>query len=339
MIMNFKNIAIIAHVDHGKTTLIDKLLQQSGLFKHHQEQTERIMDCNDLEKERGITIKSKHASIIWKNYTINIVDTPGHADFGGEVERILSMVDSVLLVVDAFEGPMPQTRFVTQKAFAHKLNPIVVINKIDRNNSRPEWVIDKIIDLFFNLNANDRQLDFPIVYTSAILGIAGTNYHQMSQNMHPLYETILTHIPNPKKTHTESFQMQISQLDYDNYLGIIGIGKIQRGKITKNQSIAVINSENQINHGKINKIFHYVGLKLVEINTATSGDIIAIAGLNNLKISDTLCEPNNLEKLPSIKIDKPTVKILFCVNNSPFCGKEGKFITSRHILKRLKKEK
>lgn len=336
--MNLKNIAIIAHVDHGKTTLVDKLLQQSGTFKKHQEKTERIMDSIDLEKERGITITSKHASIYWNNYKINIIDTPGHSDFGGEVERIMSMVDSVLLVVDAFDGTMPQTRFVTQKAFSYNLNPIVVINKIDRKNARPEWVVNQIIDLFFDLNANDTQLDFPIVYTSALLGIAGKDLNNMSKNMNPLYETILKHVPTPKKYYKKPLQMQISQLDYDNYLGIIGIGKINQGTIKKNQPITLINTQGIQKYGKINKIFHYQGLKLSEIEIAKSGDIIAITGVNDLKVSDTICELNNALMLPSINIDKPTVKILFCVNNSPFCGQSGKFITSRHILERLKRE-
>lgn len=336
--MNLKNIAIIAHVDHGKTTLVDKLLQQSGTFEDHQEQTERIMDSIDLEKERGITITSKHASIYWKNYKINIIDTPGHSDFGGEVERVMSMVDSVLLVVDAFDGTMPQTRFVTQKAFSYNLNPIVIINKVDRKNARPEWVVNQIIDLFFNLNANDKQLDFPIIYTSALLGIAGTKFNNMNENMNPLYDAIIKYVPTPKKHYNKPLQMQISQLDYDNYLGIIGIGKIKQGIIKKNQQITVINTEGIKRSGKINKIFHYEGLKLIEIEEAKSGNIIAITGVNNLKVSDTVCDQNNVIMLPSINIDKPTVKILFCVNNSPFCGQTGKFITSRHILERLKKE-
>ncbi|BBI01330.1 GTP-binding protein [Buchnera aphidicola (Nipponaphis monzeni)] len=336
--MKFKNIAVIAHVDHGKTTLIDKLLQQSGVFKKHEDNPERIMDSNDLEKERGITITSKHASIFWKNYKINIVDTPGHADFGGEVERILSMVDSVLLIVDAFEGPMPQTVFVTKKSFNYNLKPIVIINKIDRANVRPNWVIDQIFDLFVNLNANDEQLDFPIIYTSALKGTAGLHYSKMEKNMNILFKTIVEHIPNSYNNINKDFQMQISQLDYDKYLGLIGIGKIQKGCLRNNQQVTLINSKNKTYHCKINKIFHYVGLKLQEIKLAKSGDIIAITGIDNLQISDTICELNTLQILPKLKIDKPTVKILFSVNSSPFCGQEGNYITSRHILERLKKE-
>lgn len=338
MYKNIRNIAIIAHVDHGKTTLLDQLLQQSGTFQEHEEKTERIMDSNDLEKERGITIISKNTSIRWKNYKINIVDTPGHADFGGEVERVLSMVDSVLLVVDALDGPMPQTRFVTQKAFKYGLHPIVVINKIDRIHSRPDWVVDQVFDLFVNLDASDQQLDFPIIYTSAILGTAGKNYLNMQNNMIPLYESIIEYVPIPKVNPEKKFQMQISQLDYNNYLGLIGVGRIQQGSIKTNDSVTIIDKFGKHHNGKVNKILNYFGLKRMETNQGDAGDIIAITGLNTLQISDTVCHPENLQPLPRLIIDEPTVSMLFSVNTSPFAGKEGKFITSRQILERLKKE-
>ncbi|AEO08211.1 translational GTPase TypA [Buchnera aphidicola] len=338
MHQNIRNIAIIAHVDHGKTTLLDQLLQQSGTFQKHEEKLERIMDSNDLEKERGITILSKNTSIKWKNYKINIVDTPGHADFGGEVERVMSMVDSVLLVVDALDGPMPQTQFVTKKAFKYGLNPIVVINKIDRINSRPNWVVDQIFDLFVNLDANDKQLDFPIIYTSAILGSSGKNYLNMQNNMIPLYEAIIQYVPAPDVNPEKKFQMQISQLDYNNYLGVIGVGRIKQGCIKPNDSVAIINNLGNIRNGKVHKVLNYFGLKRIEINEGYAGDIVALTGLDKLNISDTICHPENLQALPKLNIDKPTVNILFLVNTSPFAGKEGKFITSRKILERLKKE-
>ncbi|MCW5197554.1 translational GTPase TypA [Buchnera aphidicola] len=339
MNQKFRNIAIIAHVDHGKTTLIDKLLQQSGVFKSHEEKKERVMDSNDLEKERGITITSKNTSLMWKGYKINIVDTPGHADFGGEVERVLSMVDSVLLVVDALDGPMPQTRFVTEKAFKYNLHPIIVINKIDRKNSRPDWVIDQIFDLFVNLNATDTQLDFPIIYTSALLGLSGLNYNKLEKNMNPLFKSIIKYTPSPKKNIHKKFKMQISQLDYDNYLGVIGIGRIRSGYIKQNQNIKIIDKKRKVYFGKINKLLTYCGLKKNEIKKAYSGDIIAITGIENLKISDTICDIKNKKPLPKLNIDEPTVKMFFSVNSSPFSGKEGKYVTSRHILERLKKEK
>ncbi|AHG59962.1 translational GTPase TypA [Buchnera aphidicola (Myzus persicae)] len=335
---NIRNIAIIAHVDHGKTTLLDQLLQQSGTFQEHEERTERIMDSNDLEKERGITILSKNTSIKWRNYKINIVDTPGHADFGGEVERVMSMVDSVLLVVDALDGPMPQTRFVTKKAFKYGLNPIVVINKVDRKNARPDWVVDQVFDLFVNLNANDQQLDFPIIYTSAILGTSGTDYLNMQKNMIPLYESIIKYVPVPDVDPNRKFQMQISQLDYNNYLGVIGVGRIKQGFIKPNDSVAIIDNFGKHRHGKINKVLHYFGLKRTEINKGEAGDIIAITGIDKLNISDTICHPDNLKPLPVLSIDEPTVNMFFSVNTSPFSGKEGKYITSRQILDRLKKE-
>ncbi|CUR53479.1 GTP-binding protein TypA/BipA [Serratia symbiotica] len=338
MIKNLRNIAIIAHVDHGKTTLLDKLMQQSDSFKKNLNNIDRIMDCNDLEKERGITILSKNTSINWKNYRINIIDTPGHADFGGEVERVMSMVDSVLLVVDAIDGPMPQTRFVTQKAFSHNLKPIVVINKIDRDSARPDWVINQVFDLFINLNANDEQLDFPIIYTSALMGIAGNDYHHMAKNMIPLYQAIINYVPAPKVELEAPFQMQISQLDYNNYLGVIGIGRIKRGKIKLNQSVTVISNNKKTHNNKISKILHYIGLEYIESNFAEAGDIIAISGVGKLNISDTICDTSKVEALPVLFIDKPTVSMFFNVNTSPFSGKEGKYITSRQILKRLNKE-
>lgn len=338
MHQKIRNIAIIAHVDHGKTTLVDQLLQQSGTFKKHEEKTERIMDSNDLEKERGITILSKNTSIKWKEYKINIVDTPGHADFGGEVERVMSMVDSVLLVVDALDGPMPQTRFVTQKAFKYGLNPIVVINKIDRKNSRPNWVVDQVFDLFINLNANDSQLDFPIIYTSAILGTSGVDYLKLEKNMTPLYEAIIKYVPAPNVNPNEKFQMQISQLDYDNYLGLIGVGKVKQGHIKNNELVTIIDHLGNHKNGKISKVLNYFGIKRIEVDKGEAGDIIAITGINKLNISDTICHPENLKPLPILNIDQPTVNMFFSVNTSPFSGKEGKYITSRQILKRLKKE-
>ncbi|CAL4043521.1 50S ribosomal subunit assembly factor BipA [Buchnera aphidicola (Anoecia corni)] len=333
-----RNVAIIAHVDHGKTTLLDKLLQQSGVFQDHEETTERVMDSNELEKERGITILAKNTSIIWKEYRINIIDTPGHADFGGEVERVLSMVDSVLLVVDALDGPMPQTRFVTQKAFKHNINPIVVINKIDRENSRPDWVLDQIFDLFVSLKASDKQLDFPIIYTSALLGIAGTDYLNMGSNMNPLFEAIIKYVPKPSINNNPFFQMQISQLGYDNYLGTIGIGKIQSGSVKPNQKVIVIDNNNCTRIGKINTVLGYLGLKRNEIQLAKAGDIVAITGIDNLLISNTICDPDNIQAMPVLKVDEPTVKMFFCVNTSPFCGKEGKNVNSRQIIARLRKE-
>ncbi|XBC39102.1 MAG: translational GTPase TypA [Buchnera aphidicola (Nurudea shiraii)] len=335
---NLRNIAIVAHVDHGKTTLVDKLLQQSDTFKNQKNISERIMDSNDLEKERGITIISKNVSIQWKNYRINIIDTPGHSDFGGEVERILSMVDSVLLVVDALDGPMPQTRFVTKKAFDYKIKPIVVINKIDRKYARSNWVLDQIFDLFVNLNATDEQLDFPIVYTSALLGTSGIDCKKMQPDMSLLYKTIIKHTPPPKTNHNSSLKMQISQLDYDNYLGKIGIGRIHQGSIKPNQTVVIANNQGIKTTKKIKNVLSYFGLKKINTQLAHSGDIIAITGIEELNISDTICDPNNIDPLPNLRIDKPTVRMTFSVNTSPFSGKEGKYVTSRHILNRLKKE-
>ncbi|VFP81560.1 translational GTPase TypA [Buchnera aphidicola] len=333
-----RNIAIIAHVDHGKTTLLDQLLRQSGTFEKHEEKIDRIMDSNELEKERGITILSKHTSIKWNKYHINIIDTPGHADFGGEVERILSMVDSVLLVVDAFEGPMPQTRYVTKKSFLYNIKPIIVINKMDRSTIRPDWVINQIFDLFVNLSANDEQLDFPIIYTSALLGKSGNSPNKMKNNMIPLLNAIVEYTPKPKITKKNFLQMQISQLDFNNYFGMIGIGKIKQGELKINQIVSVLRNKKKIYTGKINNILKFYGLKQKKIKKAVAGDIISITGLNNLEISDTICNPESLNPLPNLKIDNPTVNMLFCVNQSPFCGQEGKYITSRQILERLKKE-
>ncbi|NDJ55663.1 ribosome-dependent GTPase TypA [Enterobacteriaceae bacterium 4M9] len=338
MIENLRNIAIIAHVDHGKTTLVDKLLQQSGTFGERNELTERVMDSNDLEKERGITILAKNTAINWRDYRINIVDTPGHADFGGEVERVMSMVDSVLLLVDAMDGPMPQTRFVTQKAFANGLKPIVVINKVDRPGARPDWVVDQVFDLFVNLGATDEQLDFPIVYASALNGIAGLDHEDMAEDMTPLFETIVKHVEAPNVDLNGPFQMQISQLDYNNYLGVIGIGRIKRGVVKPNQQVTIIDAEGKRRNGKVGQVLGHMGLQRIETASAEAGDIIAITGLGELNISDTLCDPLTVEALPPLSVDEPTVSMYYCVNTSPFCGKEGKYVTSRQILDRLNKE-
>ncbi|HHQ5998776.1 TPA: ribosome-dependent GTPase TypA [Morganella morganii] len=337
-IEKLRNIAIIAHVDHGKTTLVDKLLQQSGTFDERSKPEERVMDSGDLERERGITILAKNTAITWNDYHINIVDTPGHADFGGEVERVMSMVDSVLLLVDAMDGPMPQTRFVTQKAFANGLKPIVVINKIDRPGARPDWVIDQVFDLFDNLGATDEQLDFPIIYASALNGIAGTDYNDMADDMTPLYEAIVKYVEPPQVDLDGPFQMQISQLDYNNYLGVIGIGRIKRGKVKPNQHVTVIDAEGKTRNGKIGKVLGHLGLDRIETEVAEAGDIIALTGLGELNISDTICDTNCVEALKPLAVDEPTVSMYFCVNTSPFCGKEGKYVTSRQILDRLKKE-
>ncbi|PHM73132.1 ribosome-dependent GTPase TypA [Xenorhabdus kozodoii] len=337
-ISKLRNIAIIAHVDHGKTTLVDKLLQQSGTFGERAAATERVMDSNDLEKERGITILAKNTAIKWNDYRINIVDTPGHADFGGEVERVMSMVDSVLLLVDAMDGPMPQTRFVTQKAFAHGLKPIVVVNKVDRPGARPDWVVDQVFDLFVNLGATDEQLDFPIIYASALMGVAGNEHTDMAEDMTPLYQAIVDHVESPKVDLDGPFQMQISQLDYNNYVGVIGIGRIKRGMVKPNQNITIIDSEGKTRNGKVGKVFSHLGLERIESDKVEAGDIIAITGLGDLNISDTLCDVNAVEALPALAVDEPTVSMYFCVNTSPFCGREGKYVTSRQILDRLKKE-
>lgn len=338
MIEKLRNIAIIAHVDHGKTTLVDKLLQQSGTFASHSKVTERIMDSNDLEKERGITILAKNTALDWNGYHINIVDTPGHADFGGEVERVLSMVDSVLLLVDAVDGPMPQTRFVTQKAFALGLKPIVVINKIDRPGARPDWVVDQTFDLFDRLGATDEQLDFPIVYASAINGYAGLEHNITGGDMTPLFETIVAKVNPPPVNIDGPFQMQVSSLDYNTYVGVIGIGRIQRGTIKPNQQLVVVNREGVERKGRMLQVFGFHGLDRVEVTEARAGDIIAFAGIEKLEISDTICSPELVEIMPPLSVDEPTVTMTFQVNNSPFAGKEGKFVTTRQIRDRLEKE-
>jgi GTP-binding protein len=333
-----RNIAIIAHVDHGKTTLVDKLLQQTSSLTKKSSGTERIMDSNDLERERGITILAKNTAIKWRDYRINIVDTPGHADFGGEVERILSMVDSVLLLVDAVDGPMPQTRFVTQKAFAQGLHPIVVINKIDRPGARPDWVVDQVFELFDKLGATDEQLDFPIIYTSALLGYATLDPTQDSDNMDPLFEAVVKHVPPPKVELNGAFQMQISTLDYSSYVGTIGIGRITRGQAKSNMPVSIIDREGNVRQGRILQVLEYLGLDRAEVPLSEAGNIVAITGIEGLKISDTLCDPATVEALPPLTVDEPTVTMTFQVNTSPFAGKEGKFVTTRKIRERLDQE-
>ena len=338
-IEKLRNIAIIAHVDHGKTTLVDKLLQQSGTLESRGEAEERVMDSNDIEKERGITILAKNTAINWNDFRINIVDTPGHADFGGEVERVMSMADSVLLLVDAQEGPMPQTRFVTQKAFAQGLKPIVVINKIDKPGARPDWVIDQVFDLFDNLGATDDQLDFQVVYASAINGWATNDVDVPSEDMTPLFETIVEQVAPPAAGAAKgAFQMQISQLDYNSYVGVIGVGRITRGTVKVNQQVTIVNAEGEKRNGKVGKVLGYLGLDRHDVDSAAAGDIIAITGLGELKISDTICDVNEVESLPALSVDEPTVTMTFQVNTSPFAGKEGKFVTSRNILERLQAE-
>jgi len=338
VIEKLRNIAIIAHVDHGKTTLVDKLLQQSGTFAAHTKVTERIMDSNDIEKERGITILAKNTALDWNGYHINIVDTPGHADFGGEVERVLSMVDSVLLLVDAVDGPMPQTRFVTQKAFALGLKPIVVINKIDRPGARPDWVVDQTFDLFDRLGATDEQLDFPIVYASAINGYAGLDTSVTGGDMTPLFETIVAKVSPPPVDMDGPFQMQVSSLDYNTYTGVIGIGRIQRGTVKPNMPLTIVSREGVERRGRMLQVYGFHGLERVEVPEARAGDIIAFAGIEKLEISDTICHPDTVEALPPLTVDEPTVSMTFMVNNSPFAGKEGKFVTTRQIRDRLDKE-
>ncbi|HEY4732188.1 MAG TPA: translational GTPase TypA [Gammaproteobacteria bacterium] len=338
-IQKLRNIAIIAHVDHGKTTLVDKLLQQSGtLGEYNEDSPERVMDSNDLERERGITILAKNTSLKWRDYRINIVDTPGHADFGGEVERVLSMVDSVLLLVDAVDGPMPQTRFVTQKAFNLGLKPIVVINKVDRPSARPDWVLDQTFDLFDRLGATDEQLDFPVVYTSALKGYASLDPTDQGGDMTPLFETIVEKVPPPDVDLDGPFQMQISSLDYNNYVGVIGIGRIKRGRIKSNTPVSIVDRNDNRRSGRVLQILGFSGLERMEIPEAEAGDIIAFSGIDSLNISDTLCDPNNVEALPALSVDEPTVSMTFQVNNSPFAGKDGKYVTSRQIRERLYKE-
>ncbi|MCA1930255.1 translational GTPase TypA [Rheinheimera sp.] len=337
-IEKLRNIAIIAHVDHGKTTLVDKLLQQSGTFDSRAKLQERVMDSNAQESERGITILAKNTSVRWNGYHINILDTPGHADFGGEVERVLSMADSVLLLVDAVEGPMPQTRFVTQKAFAHGLKPIVVVNKIDRPGARPDWVIDQVFDLFDNLGATDEQLDFPVVYASAINGWATLDYNEPKTDINDLFAAIVEHVAPPAVELDGDTQLQVSQLDYSSYLGIIGIGRIKRGTLKPNQQVTILGADGSKRNAKVGQVFGYLGLERIEATEANAGDIVAFTGLGELKISDTICAPTNLEALPALQVDEPTVTMTFQVNTSPFAGKEGKFVTSRQILERLNAE-
>ncbi|PHS69714.1 MAG: translational GTPase TypA [Methylophaga sp.] len=333
-----RNIAIIAHVDHGKTTLVDQLLRQSGTFSDHEELQERVMDSNDLEKERGITILSKNTAIRWNDYHINIVDTPGHADFGGEVERVLSMVDSVLLLVDSSEGPMPQTRFVTQKALALGLKPIVVINKIDKPSARPGWVLDQTFDLFANLDATDEQLDFEVIYASGLNGYAGLDESVRDGDMTPLFQMVVDKVSAPDVDTEGPFRMQVSSLDFNSYVGVIGVGRIERGKIKTNTSVTVVDTDGKTRNGRVLTIMGFMGLKREEVETAQAGDIIAFTGLDPLNISDTLCDPSAVEALPPLSVDEPTVTMTFQVNNSPMAGQEGKFVTTRQIKERLDRE-
>jgi len=335
---NLRNIAIIAHVDHGKTTLVDKLLQQSGTLDRKNMTTERVMDSDDQEKERGITILAKNTAINWNKHRINIVDTPGHADFGGEVERVLSMVDSVLLLVDAVDGPMPQTRFVTQKAFDQGLNPILVINKIDRPGARADWVLDQVFDLFDRLGGNDDQLDFPVVYASALNGASGLDENKMSDDMSPLMDLIIDKVEPPEVNDEGPFQMQISALDYSSYVGVIGIGRISRGKVKPNEQTIIAGSDKTERKGKILQVMGYNGLDRIEVQEAQAGDIICVTGIDKLNISDTLCSPDKVEALPPLRVDEPTVSMTFQVNDSPFAGREGKYISSRNLKERLEQE-
>ena len=337
-IEKLRNIAIIAHVDHGKTSMVDQLLRQSGTLDRRDDSADLIMDNNDQERERGITILAKNTAIKWNDYRINIVDTPGHADFGGEVERVLSMVDSVLLIVDAVAGPMPQTRFVTQKAFEQGLNPIVVINKIDRPGARPEWVIDQVFDLFDRLGATDEQLDFPIVYASALNGVAGLDADNIAEDMTPLFQMIVDKVSPPKVDLDGPFQMQISALDYNSYVGVIGVGRITRGSLAPNNQVVVVDHEGNTRKAKVLQVMGYHGLQRIETDRAYAGDIVCITGIDKLGISDTLCSPDKVEALPALSIDEPTVSMTFQVNDSPFAGKEGKFVTSRNIKDRLDQE-
>ena len=335
---NLRNIAIIAHVDHGKTTLVDKLLQQSGTLDRKNMGTERVMDSDDQEKERGITILAKNTAITWNEHRINIVDTPGHADFGGEVERVLSMVDSVLLLVDAVDGPMPQTRFVTQKAFDQGLNPILVINKIDRPGARADWVLDQVFDLFDRLGGNDDQLDFPVVYASALNGVAGLDENQMSKDMSPLMNLIIDQVKPPEVNDDGPLQMQISALDYSSYVGVIGIGRVSRGKVKPNEQVIIAGPDKTERRGKILQVMGYDGLERVEVQEAQAGDIICVTGIDELNISDTLCSPDKVDALPPLSVDEPTVSMTFQVNDSPFAGREGKYISSRNLKERLEQE-
>ena len=335
---NIRNIAIIAHVDHGKTTLVDKLLEQSGTLDRKDLGSERLMDSFDQEKERGITILAKNTAINWKDYKINIVDTPGHADFGGEVERILTMVDSVLLLVDAVDGPMPQTRFVTEKAFEQGLNPILLINKIDRDGARPDWVLDQVFDLFDRLGGNDEQMDFDVIYTSALNGVAGLEPDEIKEDMSPLLDLIVEKVPSPKVDVSKPFQMQISALDSNEYVGVIGIGRIKAGKIKPNDPVVIIDSDKEERKGKVLQVMSHRGLERIEVSEADAGDIVCVSGIEKLFISDTLCSPENISSLPPLKVDEPTVSMTFQVNDSPFAGQDGRFVTSRNIKERLEQE-
>ncbi len=338
MIEKIRNIAIIAHVDHGKTTLVDKMLQQSGTLESRGGNVERVMDSNDQEKERGITILAKNTAISWNGYRINIVDTPGHADFGGEVERVLSMVDSVLLLVDAVDGPMPQTRFVTQKAFDQGLNPIVVINKVDRDGARPDWVVNEVFDLFDKLGATDEQLDFPIIYASALEGIAGLDVEAMAPDMEPLFKEIVEKVPHPDVEIDAPLQMQISALDYNSYVGVIGIGRVTRGTARTNQQVIIVDVEGKQRKGKILQVKSHLGLERIDVDEATAGEIICISGIDKLNISDTICDPEKVEAMTPLSVDEPTISMTFQVNDSPFAGLEGKFVTTRNIKDRLDRE-
>jgi GTP-binding protein len=338
MIEKLRNVAIVAHVDHGKTTLVDKLLEQSGTLDRRDQGAERVMDSNDQEKERGITITAKNTAVSWNGYHINIVDTPGHADFGGEVERVLSMVDCVLLLVDAVDGPMPQTRFVTQKAFQQGLNPIVVINKIDRPGARPDWVMDQVFDLFDSLGATDEQLDFPVMYASAINGIAGTSVDNMAEDMTPLFESLVENVKAPDVDLEGPLQMQISALDYSSYVGVIGVGRIKRGKMKVGQQVKVVGSDGKQRTAKLQNVMSYMGLERIDVPTAQAGDIVCVTGIEGLNISDTICHPDTVEALPPLSIDEPTVSMTFQVNDSPFAGLDGKYVTSRNIRDRLERE-
>ena len=337
-VKNLRNIAIIAHVDHGKTTLVDKLLQQSGTLDRKNMTTERVMDSDDQEKERGITILAKNTAIEWNGHRINIVDTPGHADFGGEVERVLSMVDSVLLLVDAVDGPMPQTRFVTQKAFDQGLNPILVINKVDRPGARPDWVLDQVFDLFDKLGGTDEQLDFPVIYASALNGVAGLDDHDLADDMAPLLELIIEKVSPPEVNDEGPAQMQISALDYNSYVGVIGIGRIKRGKMKPNMQVVVAGADGSKRKAKVLQVMGYDGLERVDVEEAQAGDIVCITGIDKLNISDTICDPDNVEILPPLSVDEPTVSMTFQVNDSPFAGREGKYISSRNLKERLEQE-
>ena len=335
---SIRNIAIVAHVDHGKTTLVDQLLRQSGTLETRNRPLDRVMDSNDLERERGITILSKNTALKWPDFRINIIDTPGHADFGGEVERVLSMADSVLLLVDAVEGPMPQTRFVTEKALARGLKPIVVINKIDRDGARPDWVLDRTFDLFDRLGASDEQLDFSVIYASAKSGYSGLSPDCSNGDMTQLFETIVSEVPAPEVDSQGPFQFQVSALDYNSYIGVIGIGRISRGSTRGNSPVTVIDASGKQRRGRILQLFRLLGLERIEIDEASAGDIIAISGLEELNISDTLCHPEEVSALPALLVDEPTVTMTFQVNDSPFNGKEGKFVTSRQLAERLNRE-